>query len=90
MSSARRLRTAEAAAYATGLGRNTSASSLRKYRLRGPDDPGEHGPPWERAPNGDCLYGVPGLDAWVAEYLSALRPAEPADQPSHLSRAQAA
>jgi hypothetical protein len=79
-----RLRTSRAATYATDRGRKTSPSALRKYRLRGQDDPGERGPPWDRAPNGDCVYSVVGLDAWVDEYLRSLKPAQQADPPAHL------
>ena len=90
--SCQRLRTAAAAAYASRAGRQTSPSLLRKLRLKGTEDPGEKGPPWERAPNGDCLYPVSGLDVWIAEYLSALRPGLSAEPPRHLlgSRASTA
>jgi hypothetical protein len=83
-----RLRTAAAAAYLSARGRQTSPSLLRKLRLRGVDDPGERGPPWERAPNGDCLYPVSALEQYLAAYNARLVPMAPAEPPEHLLRAK--
>jgi hypothetical protein len=78
------LRTAEAAKYATELGRRTSPSLLRKFRAKGVNDPGSKGPSWTRAPNGDCMYSRPDLKQWVSEYLGSCRPMAPAEPPAHL------
>lgn len=78
------LRTAEAARLATELGRRTSPSLLRKLRAKGTADPGTKGPPWKRAPNGDCLYSRPDIQHWVGAFLAECRPLEPAQQPERL------
>lgn len=78
------LRTSAAADFLSNNGKPTSASLLRKQRLKGPDDPGTQGPPWVRAPNGDCLYSVDGLRAYLAKYHAQLRPMAPTEPPPHL------
>lgn len=55
----RALRTAAAARY---LG--ISPSLLRKFRLRGPDDPGDHGPPYIRLSSSLIVYELVELDRW--------------------------
>ena len=58
----RALRTVAAARY---LG--VSPALLRKWRLRAPGDPGEHGPPCVRITPTLTLYPVAALDAWLDE-----------------------
>lgn len=44
-----------------------SASLLRKYRIRGPDDPGGNGPKYTKIGNSLVIYKLADLDAWVNE-----------------------
>jgi hypothetical protein len=71
------LQTTTAAEYCTELGKPTSASFLRKLRLKGPNDPGSQGPAWVRDPSTNyVLYAAASLEAWVTEWeqqLSATR-----------------
>lgn len=57
------LQTAEAARY---LG--VSRSLLRKWRLKGTDDPGEKGPPYCRITRQLVVYQVADLDAWLWQH----------------------
>lgn len=70
------LRTSAAAKYcADVLGRPMSPGTLRKFRLKGSEDPGEQGPRWVRDPqSGHCLYSVDGLVEWVRNWESELTP----------------
>jgi hypothetical protein len=56
----RALRTTDAARY-LGL----SASLLRKWRLRGPADPGNKGPDYIRIGPSLVLYEIGELDRWI-------------------------
>jgi hypothetical protein len=76
------LRTSDAARFLTGRGKQTSVSLLRKLRTKGADDPGDHGPSWVRAPNGDCLYPVSSLEQYLADYHAKLRPMAAMEAPS--------
>jgi predicted DNA-binding transcriptional regulator AlpA len=58
----RALRTVEAARY-LGL----SASLLRKWRMRAPEDPGERGPPFIRLSPTVVVYEISALDRWLDE-----------------------
>jgi hypothetical protein len=70
----RYLRTAAAAQHCRDLGRPTSPHTLRKLRQKGPDDPGDQGPPWVRDPATEhCMYPVEGLDAWVHQWEKRLK-----------------
>jgi hypothetical protein len=61
------LTTKEAVAYVKSRGRPTvSLGSLRRYRLRAPDDPGEKGPDFVRDDRGNVFYPVQALEGWVA------------------------
>ncbi len=44
-----------------------SASLLRKFRLKGPDDPGEKGPAFIRVSDYLILYEYIELDRWLDE-----------------------
>jgi hypothetical protein len=70
------LLTAAAAQYLSAGGRRASASLLRKFRMKGLTDPGDHGPRWVRDPGGYCLYRREDLDAYLAEWRARLRPME--------------
>lgn len=59
------LSTSQAADYASGLGKPTSRSYLQKCRIRGPDDPRDHGPDFWRGEDGRCWYQKDAIDAWV-------------------------
>jgi hypothetical protein len=61
----RALPTRAAAAY---LG--VSASLLRKLRLRGPDDPGNHGPEFIRLSPTLTVYEIAALDRWLDQHRS--------------------
>jgi hypothetical protein len=59
----RALRTTDAARY-LGL----SASLLRKWRLRCPDDPGDKGPAYIRIGPSLVLYEIIELDRWIESH----------------------
>lgn len=59
----RALQVGAAAAY---LG--ISASLLRKYRMKGPDDPGSHGPKFIRLSPQLVVYKVADLEAWLDQH----------------------
>jgi hypothetical protein len=82
-----RLRTSDAAKFLTSHGRKCSPSLLRQWRMRAVADLGERGPAWEREPNGNCVYSIEALDAYLAAYLQGLRPMQPAEQSPHLQDA---
>jgi hypothetical protein len=60
------LTTREASIYCKSRGRAVSMGSLRRYRARGPDDPGEKGPDFVRDELGLCRYPVQALEGWIA------------------------
>jgi hypothetical protein len=59
----RALRTTDAAKY---LG--VSPSLLRKFRMRGPDDPGQAGPEFIRLSPSLIVYEITALDAWLDQH----------------------
>jgi hypothetical protein len=80
-------RTKDAAQYCTSLGRPVSPATLRKLRLKGPDDPGNRGPAFLRDPNSDhCLYSDDVLRTWVDEWTVSLTTAQ-IPRAAHLARA---
>jgi hypothetical protein len=80
-------RTSAAARYCTLRGRPTSAATLRKLRLKGPEDPGNHGPPFLRDPDSThCLYEGNGLNCWVDEWVASLTSVQ-IPRALHLARA---
>lgn len=60
------LTTREASLYCKSRGRAVSVGSLRRYRLRGPDDSAERGPDFVRDEQGLCRYPVQALEGWIA------------------------
>jgi hypothetical protein len=58
----RALRTAEAAAYI-----GVSTSLMRKFRMRGPDDPLGTGPDFIRLSPSLIVYELDALDRWLDE-----------------------
>jgi len=54
------LRTVEAADYC-----GVSASLFRKFRKKGPDDPGDHGPEFIKVSHNIVIYEIAALDAWI-------------------------
>jgi len=60
------LKTGDAADYC-----GISPGLLRKKRLMGPDDPGDHGPPFIRISEFVVVYEIAALDAWLAERHAA-------------------
>jgi predicted DNA-binding transcriptional regulator AlpA len=58
----RALRTAEAAAYI-----GVSTSLMRKFRMRGPDDPLGTGPNYIRLSPSLIVYELAALDRWLDE-----------------------
>jgi hypothetical protein len=62
------LTTREASVYCKSRGRTVSVGSLRRYRLRAPDDPGEKGPDFVRDDQGLCRYPVQSLEGWIAAW----------------------
>ena len=75
------LRTRDTAKWLTERGKRTSPSLLRKQRLMGRDDPGDHGPDWVRAPNNDCLYPVSALERYIDAWYARVRPMAAAKPP---------
>lgn len=71
------LTTREASVYCKSRGRTVSVGSLRRYRLRAPDDPGEKGPDFVRDDQGLCLYPCQSLESWIAAWRAKLRPRAP-------------
>ena len=62
----RSLKTAAAARY-LGL----SPSTLRKWRMVRPADPGEHGPEYIRVSSNIVLYELTALDRWLEDHAAA-------------------
>lgn len=52
------------AAYYLGI----SPSLLRKYRMRGPDDPGGNGPKYIKLSPQLVVYDIKDLDAWLDSF----------------------
>lgn len=50
-----------------------SPSLLRKFRLKGCDDPGQHGPKYVRFESGLILYTRESLDAWLSSATNSDR-----------------
>jgi hypothetical protein len=89
--STQRVLTSEAAAFCTARGRRVSVRTLQKLRLKGPDDPGQHGPRFFRdAVTGWCWYLESDLLDWVAELDARLVESARGDQPAGLARKRAA
>jgi hypothetical protein len=80
--------TAEAARFCTENGRRISVSALRKYRIKGAQDPGERGPRFMRDPStGKALYLERDLLAWIDDLERRLVERGSAPQPRQLSAA---
>lgn len=47
-----------------------SPSLLRKWRGRGPDDPGSHGPEFIKVGRTLVLYEIKALDAWLDRHIA--------------------
>jgi hypothetical protein len=82
-------RTSEAAKYLTQAGLSTSVSFLQKLRLRGPDDPRDHGPDFFRD-NKICWYSESALNEYLGRRIAARQFRAPARQPLQLRRSEAA
>jgi len=69
----RKLTTKTAAEFCTARGRPITAKSLQNYRIKGPEDPGEHGPKFYRDPvSGWVYYDEVELAAWVDGFKERL------------------
>jgi hypothetical protein len=76
------MRTKPAVQYLREHGLTTSVSKLQKLRCRGPDNPRDRGPDFDRDPDtGYCDYSVESLDRYLAQRLGARQFRAPLAQP---------
>ena len=87
----RKMLTTEATRYCNARGRKVSPRTLQKYRLKGQDDPGEHGPRFLRDPaTGWAYYLEADLLIWCEEFDRRLVERGPTPQPPKLTDAAGA
>jgi hypothetical protein len=72
------------------LGVRSSIRTLARQRARAPDDPGDHGPAFYRAPDGRVCYFESDLQAYATARLEGLAYRGKADAPPGIRRQRAA
>lgn len=83
-----KLLTKQAAEFCTRNGRRITAKSLRVYRSKKSEDPGEHGPRFYRdAVTGRCYYDEADLEAWIVSFEARLIEGGRGRRPSWLEAA---